>query len=117
MRAVQQVGRWRLIPGGILHHQSEEDKCYQCDQVRTWQDLPGTVVFVGCDCPDESGHLRPLRAAMQTKGCGAPVFCKHHHIRLLLAGHTIGIPAPGYIEEGDMNTGAWLRVRAREAAK
>lgn len=103
-RAAFQFAGYRLdtADGALLNLASGET--YQCEDARRWDALPGTVVFLGCDCDDEQKRLRPLREAMDARGCGAPCYCKHYYVRLLLAGHTIQVNG-GY------------RVRAKWAAK
>lgn len=89
VRGAQQVGDYRLdLNEGALTNRATGEVRH-CDEVRRWDNLPGVVVFIGCDCEDERYRLAPLRAAMDAKGCGTACYCKHHYTRALHAGHTL----------------------------
>ena len=116
VRAVEQVGGYRLLPdGGLICKETAELR--SCEEVRTWAALPGTVAFIGCDCEDEIGHLVPLRRQLEASGVSTPVFCKHHWIRCLFAGHTVGVPPMEYIGGGDFEAGRWIRVTLKGERK
>jgi len=108
-RACCEFTAYRLMPSGALIHRLT-GVIYECDEVRTWPQLPGTRVFVGCDCEDQRLRLAPLHRALAQAGAGARCECKHQAIRALLAGHTIRVPvAP----TGPAVGAGWVAVTAR----
>jgi len=108
-RAVWEFSAYRLLPDGALVHRTD-GTIYHCDEVRTWPELPGTVVFVGCDCPDQAYRMTALHKALAAAGAGARCACKHQYMRQLLAGHTLRVP----LAAGPPSPEArWVAVTAR----
>ncbi|MBA3305505.1 MAG: hypothetical protein H0U25_06220 [Thermoleophilaceae bacterium] len=111
IRACEQLRAYRLLPTGALVSR-ETGEVYECEDVRQWPELPGAVVFIGCNCPDEEQRLRPLRAQLGRAGCGAPCHCKHHYLRLLLSGHSIRVHCD---PAAPLSAPGWRTVRALPA--
>ena len=110
-RACSEFTTYRLLPSGALVHRLT-GAVYECDEVRSWPELPGTVVFVGCDCEDQRLRLVPLHRALAAAGAGARCECKHQGIRSLLAGHTLRVPVAPC---GPGVAARWVAVTARPA--
>jgi hypothetical protein len=99
IRALEELAAWSLMPDGTLLHRTETDKAYYCDDVHRLEGIAGeptAIWFTGCNCPDASpeGHLSRLNRAIETEGLTEsvlPALCKHHWIRMLLAGHSLQV--------------------------
>jgi hypothetical protein len=76
----------KAAAGGIWHPK----------MTATWPELPGVVLYGGCDCPDEQDCLRILREVAVDRGIALTCNCKHFCDRLLKCGHTIEVAGMTY---------------------
>jgi hypothetical protein len=94
-RALNEWINWKMLPDGTLVHKNE-DKMYHCAEVVRVDGQP--VAYIDCDCDDNQTHVKRLHAFIKRNG-GKPqvCLCKHHWIRMFLAGHSVRVPGIGTI--------------------